>query len=151
MEKALRKHLPKGKFVGVTPQRSRAMAAVRGKGNATTEKRLRYALVRTGIGGWRLNAKDVLGKPDFFFSEAELAVFVDGCFWHGCPSCGHIPSKNKCFWKAKIERNSQRDHKITETLETKGFRVLRFWEHELRDDLPVCVGRIADVLEMHSG
>ncbi|MHB8974086.1 MAG: PDDEXK family nuclease [Pirellulaceae bacterium] len=85
------------------------MRAVRGRGNKSTETRLRLALVRAGISGWRLHAKEVHGKPDFFFPAASLAVFVDGCFWHGCPRCGHIPKAHALFWRTKIDRNKHRD------------------------------------------
>jgi G:T-mismatch repair DNA endonuclease (very short patch repair protein) len=81
-------------------------------------------------------------QPDFYFAQNGLAVFVDGCFWHGCERCGHLPSKNAAFWKAKIERNRQRDHEKTRALIAAGIKVLRFWEHELRDDLQSCVDEL---------
>ena len=146
MERVLREKLPGGDFRNVTPARSRAMSAVRGKGNASTERRFRLALVRAGIGGWKLHLKEIAGCPDFFFAHPELAVFTDGCFWHGCPKCGHLPSSNSGFWRAKIERNRLRDMEITEKLRVDGIEVLRFWEHELRDDLVGCVGIVRERL-----
>ncbi len=104
MEKALRRKLPGGRFENVSPVRSRAMAAVSGKGNITTERRLRLALVRAGIRGWQLHPKGLSGRPDFLFPEAKFAVFADGCFWHGWRKCGHVPSKHSDFWRAKIKR-----------------------------------------------
>lgn len=147
MEKALRQKLPGGRFENVSPVRSRAMAAVRGKGNATTERRLRLALVRAGIRGWQLHPKGLSGRPDFFFPEAKLAVFTDGCFWHGCRKCGHVPSKHTDFWRTKIERNRERDKEKTAQLQAQGFAVLRFWEHDLQDDLAECVAVVRDRLE----
>ena len=85
MEKILRRELPGGQFRDVTPARSRAMAAVRGKGNISTEQRLRLALVRAGVSGWTLHTKSIVGCPDFYFAKQRLAIFTDGCFWHGCP------------------------------------------------------------------
>ena len=146
MERALRKHLPGGKFENVSQKRSNAMKAVRGSGNKTTEGRLRLALVRAGVPGWTLRPRHVLGSPDFFFLESKLVVFVDGCFWHGCPRCGHFPKKNAAFWKAKIERNRERDSDTTRRLKAKGLTVLRFWEHELREDIESCVAKIADAI-----
>ncbi len=146
MEKALRRKLPNGRFENVSPVRSRAMAAVRGKGNITTERRLRLALVRAGISGWQLHPKGLSGRPDFFFPEAKLAVFTDGCFWHGCRKCGHVPSKHTDFWRAKIKRNRERDKEKTAQLQAQGFAVLRFLEHELRDDLAGCVTTVRDTL-----
>lgn len=142
MERALRQHLPGGAFSGVSATRSKAMSAVRGRGNKTTEKRLRLGLVRAGVRGWKLRPKGLRGNPDFIFPEARVAVFVDGCFWHGCPECGHVPQTNRPFWAAKIERNRERDRKTTEHLESEGFHVCRFWEHELGSNLGACVERV---------
>lgn len=146
METALRQHLPDGEFKGVSPKRSRAMAAVRGSNNKTTERRLRLALVRARISGWKLHMKTLPGRPDFYFPDGKLAVFVDGCFWHGCPKCGHFPRTNSAFWKAKIERNQDRDRRKTQKLIDGGYRVIRIWEHELQDNLTACVERIPNAL-----
>ena len=92
--------------------RSRTMAAVLCAGNRSTEWALRARLVRGGFRGWRLNAKDVLGRPDFVFDDERLAVFVDGCFWHGCPSCHRCPSSNRDYWIRKVGRNKSRDNAL---------------------------------------
>lgn len=149
MERKLRETLPGGKFEDVSPARSKAMAAVRGKGNKTTERRLRMALVRAGLTGWQMHPKNVLGSPDFFFPTSRLAVFVDGCFWHGCPLCGHIPQANNDFWTAKIARNRERDRKTNEGLFLQDFKVVRFWEHELTTALQRCVADLKDTLDDH--
>ena len=88
------------------------------------------ALVRTGIKGWTLHPT-ITGKPDFFFPKQRFALFVDGCFWHGCPRCGHIPSTRTLFWKNKIERNRVRDKRTVRILKADGIRSLRIWEHSL--------------------
>ena len=150
MERALRKHLPGGAFTEVSATRSKAMAAVRGHGNKTTERRFRLALVRAGVRGWQVRPKGLRGSPDFVFPEARLAVFADGCFWHGCPECGHVPRTNRPFWAAKIERNRERDKKTTEHLEAEGFHVLRIWEHELRDRLEACVATVETTIRNRS-
>jgi DNA mismatch endonuclease (patch repair protein) len=118
------------------------MAAVKGKGNKTTERRVRSALVRAAINGWNMHPKEITGRPDFYFPREKLAVFVDGCFWHGCAGCGHIPVTNTAFWQAKIERNRKRDVQTTETLIAKGIIVLRFWEHEVQNDVRSCLVRV---------
>ena len=146
METSLRQHLPDGEFKDVSPKRSHAMAAVRGKDNKTTERRLRLALVRAAVSGWKLHSKNIHGKPDFYFPEHKLALFVDGCFWHGCPNCGHFPNTNSAFWRAKIERNQERDRRTTQQLIDEGYYVTRMWEHELRDDLTACVDQIRKAL-----
>ncbi|MCA1961610.1 MAG: very short patch repair endonuclease [Desulfomonile sp.] len=142
MEKRLREKLPLGGFNDVSPIDSARQKAVRGTGNRSTELRLRAGLVRAGVAGWKVRPKPMRGNPDFVFLEQKIAVFVDGCFWHGCPSCGHVPSKNRAFWEAKLQRNRERDRAATADLTEKGFLVLRFWEHELRDDLGNCLNRI---------
>ncbi|MBD3240705.1 MAG: DNA mismatch endonuclease Vsr [Chitinivibrionales bacterium] len=139
MERALRKKLPEGGFVGTKPAHRRIMKGVRGKGNRTTESRMRGALAKAGMKGWSMNVAVLPGKPDFYFSSRRIAVFVDGCFWHGCPRCGHIPQTNSAFWREKIERNRKRDRTAASKLRGMGIRVLRFWEHQIRDDLPRCV------------
>jgi DNA mismatch endonuclease (patch repair protein) len=122
------------------------MAAVRGKGNKTTERRLRAALVRGRVSGWTLRPNDTPGRPDFFFEHERVAVFVDGCFWHGCPTCGHTPKTNTAFWAAKIARNRERDGDTTLKLHSCGIHVLRFWEHELSGSLSGCLGVIQNAL-----
>jgi DNA mismatch endonuclease (patch repair protein) len=133
MEKQLKKHLRNGRFCNVTKKRSSTMAAIRSKNNKTTELPLKMALVRSGITGWHANITSIKGKPDIYFIRQQLAVFVDGCFWHGCTKCGHIPKTRKSFWAAKIARNIERDRSINNFLEEGGVKVLRFWEHEVND------------------
>jgi DNA mismatch endonuclease, patch repair protein len=140
MERILRETLPEG--FRTTPQRSRQMSAVKGRGNRTTEQRFRAALVREGISGWKLAPKTVLGRPDFYFSGPRVAVFVDGCFWHGCRKCGHIPKSNQPFWDAKIQSTRIRDRRTTAQLRKQGIHVVRFWEHDLSLDLPDCIDRL---------
>ena len=92
-------------------------------------------LVRNHLRGWSTNYREIVGKPDFFFKQENVAIFIDGCFWHGCPQCGHIPKTRSDFWKAKITRNKERDMKVTSENEQKGVKVLRFWEHELKNKI----------------
>lgn len=142
----MKQHLPGGVFGDVKPKHSRRQSAVRGRGNKSTEMRMRFALVRAGVRGWTMNPKEVPGRPDFFFPLERVAVFVDGCFWHGCLACGHYPKKNSAFWRAKIERNRERDQQTSQKLRDAGYTVLRFWEHELREDLAGRVRRVAAAL-----
>ena len=133
MERYLKDVLGSSKFDGVCANRSRTMGSIRGKGNKTTELKLRMGFVRAGLCGFRLHVGDLPGKPDFFFESAKLAVFVDGCFWHGCPTCGHVPKTRSKFWAAKLLKNRERDEKKAGQLEELGIRVLRFWEHDLKN------------------
>jgi len=72
-----------------------------------------------------------LVKPDFVFPKSKLAVFVDGCFWHGCPRHFIRPRGNAAFWRKKIAANKARDRLVNRTLRRQGWKVLRIWEHEL--------------------
>lgn len=111
--------------------RSRVMASVKSSGNRSTEKRLRSALMRAKIRGWRTQARELIGTPDFVFDKKHLAVFVDGCFWHGCPHCYRRPSSSKIYWESKVKRNMARDKKVKSKLRRDGWSVIRVWEHEL--------------------
>jgi DNA mismatch endonuclease Vsr len=133
MERHLRLKLENGSFAGVTPTRSSIMSAIKGKSNKTTETTLRLALVRAAVSGWRLHARDIPGRPDFYFDVEKVAVFVDGCFWHGCSTCGHVPKTRSEFWGEKFKRNKARDLRVNRTLRCDGIRVIRIWEHVLKD------------------
>jgi DNA mismatch endonuclease (patch repair protein) len=137
MERHHKSMLEKGVFERVDPARSFIMGRIKGKSNRTTEVRLRMALVRAGISGWELHDPSVRGRPDFFFSKSRVAVFVDGCFWHGCPRCGHIPRTRSAFWEAKFQRNKTRDARNGRALRKDGIVVIRVWEHSLKNQIGV--------------
>lgn len=111
--------------------RSELMARVRSHGNKNTELRLIQVFRDAGITGWRRGSK-LVGKPDFVFQKLKAAVFVDGCFWHGCPEHGSSPKTRASFWLAKITGNKARDRRVNRILKIQGWNVLRIWEHELR-------------------
>jgi len=113
-------------------ERSALMSKVRSVGNRSTEKRLRLALVRSETSGWRMHPRSIPGQPDFWFPRRRVAVFVDGCFWHGCPRCFRLPKANRKYWRSKIDGNRKRARRIARLLRAKGIRVLRVWEHRLR-------------------
>jgi len=142
VERVLKNTLPSGRFERVSPTRSATMRAVKGKGNKTTELAVRMALVRAGVRGWRMHARDIEGVPDLYFPRKRVAVFLDGCFWHGCPRCGHVPKENNPYWAAKLARNRARDKKKNQMLRRAGVRVLRIWEHDIKKDISKCVARV---------
>lgn len=111
-------------------KRSEVMSRIRGRGNKDTELALARLFRVHRIMGWRRN-QPVFGKPDFVFSKLKLAIFVDGCFWHGCPKHCNQPANNRAFWFRKLSSNKSRDALVTRTLRRAGWRVLRVWEHEL--------------------
>ncbi len=111
-------------------KRSAVMSAIRARDNRDTELRLIEIMRAGGITGWRRGSK-LIGKPDFVFPLLKLVVFVDGCFWHGCPRHATRPKTNAAFWRKKIAANQARDRLVNRTLRSLGWRVLRVWEHEL--------------------
>lgn len=112
-------------------QRSFTMSRIRSRGNKTTEKRLEEILRAYGVEGWK-SQMDLVGKPDFVFKDQRLAVFVDGCFWHGCPKCRLAPKTNVEYWTNKIRRNRKRDRDVKRILAAEGWMVKRIWEHSLK-------------------
>jgi DNA mismatch endonuclease (patch repair protein) len=107
------------------------MSAIRSRGNKSTEKAIRFRMIRAGVRGWTLCGADLPGKPDFVFERARLVVFVDGCYWHGCPTCYRAPTSNTAYWSEKFATNKARDRNVGRLLRANGWRVVRFWEHEI--------------------
>jgi len=118
-------------------RRSEIMAAIRSSGTKPERLVLELTrrLVRQELGrSTRIlaNATFVPGTPDVYVPSLRLALFVDGCFFHGCPIHGHIPKSNKRYWTRKLIRNVRRDDRVRRNLRRNGLSVWRFWEHELR-------------------
>ncbi|MCX7424495.1 MAG: very short patch repair endonuclease [Planctomycetia bacterium] len=117
-----------------TPKRrSEIMGLIRSRGNRTTELRLVRIMRRYKIKGWRRGSK-LPGRPDFVFPRSQVAVFVDGDFWHGNPRKKRLPKSNTSYWQEKIRSNRARDRKINRALKALGWRVVRIWESSLRDE-----------------
>ena len=114
-------------------KRSAVMAAIRSTGNKVTELGLARIFRAHGIKGWRRHLP-LPGKPDFVFQKERVAVFVDGCFWHGCPKHLRMPKSNKAYWRRKIATNRMRDVRVRRVLRQGGWRVVRIWEHELKNE-----------------
>jgi DNA mismatch endonuclease (patch repair protein) len=112
-------------------KRSQVMAAIHSRGNKATELKLISIFRDNGLTGWRRNQK-LSGNPDFIFRKERLAVFVDGCFWHGCRWHCRMPQDNRPYWKRKISSNVARDRLTTRALRRIGWRVIRVWEHSLK-------------------
>lgn len=157
-------------------KRSEVMSRIRSRGNARTEMRM-VALFRTQrITGWRRHLRlkvpskanctatttgtakqkrptlpqppaPLLIHPDFVFPTRKVVVFVDGCFWHGCPRCYVRPKQNRKFWDAKREGNQARDKKQSRALRAAGWKVIRLWEHELaKKREPLLLAKLQRVL-----
>ncbi|MBX3708278.1 MAG: very short patch repair endonuclease [Gammaproteobacteria bacterium] len=113
-----------------TPERSYIMSRIRSRGNKSTELAMLFILREHKIKGWRRHLP-LQGNPDFCFPKNRLVIFVDGCFWHGCPKCYRMPKKNVAFWTDKVKRNILRDKKNNRMLRKDNWTVLRIWEHSL--------------------
>ena len=104
------------------------------------ELALRRALHRRGV-RFRVSRRDLPGRPDIVLVRLRLAIFVDGCFWHGCPRHHVSPKANAAFWRSKIDGNRTRDRRNTAALRKLGWRVVRVWEH---DDVQAVAERLAE-------
>jgi DNA mismatch endonuclease (patch repair protein) len=131
--------------------RSRTMRAVRGR-NTAPELALRRALWAAGLRGYRIAPKAVPGAPDVAYPGLKFAVFIDGCFWHGCPQHCRRPSSNTEYWHKKLDRNIERDQRTTAGLEAGGWVVLRLWEHEVTGSVDAAVTKILNLVsELRAG
>ena len=114
-------------------KRSEIMKKVQSKNNKSTELKLMQIFKDNNIHGWRRNYK-VKGHPDFVFLDKKIAIFVDGCFWHGHNCRNTKPKTNQEYWDKKRERNIKHDKEITEYFENRGWTVIRIWECELKSN-----------------
>lgn len=124
------------------------MARVRGRGNQSTEEKLARLFRRSSIKGWRRHLR-LPGTPDFAFPDNRVVVFVDGCFWHGCPKHATYPTIRRAFWQKKFADNKARDLRVNRRLRQLGWRVVRIWECALIRSGEACIRRIQTALESH--
>lgn len=128
-------------------KRSAVMSRIRSHGNKDTELALIQLFRTAKITGWRRN-QPLPGKPDFVFIKNRLAIFVDGCFWHGCNAHSKPPKTNCDYWREKLARNKRRDRAVSSELKRGGWKVLRFWEHDLsRRKRSRAIARLRKALE----
>ena len=121
-------------------QRRKNMQNIRST-NTIPEKKLAYALRKQGLYFAR-NVSVLTGKPDIIFRRKKVAVFVDSDFWHGNPKKLIQPQTNYSYWLQKIERNKQRDKEVNKLLKLQGWKVLRFWEHQIKNNQQKVVNKI---------
>lgn len=126
--------------------KSAQMARVRSQ-NTDAEWILRRALWSQGL-RYRVLDRTLPGTPDLSFRRAQVAVFVDGCFWHGCPEHYTAPKAHNRFWREKLRRNRERDRTVGKQLAASGWCAVRVWEHELYEQLPGVVERIQRLVEI---
>ena len=117
--------------------------------NTKPELIFRKALWKKGI-RYRVNNKQLPGKPDVSIKKYKLAIFIDGEYWHGYNWDERKPKlkTNKRFWIPKIERNMQRDNEVNLELNDMGYTIFRFWAHELKDNLNTCINDVMVYLHL---
>jgi len=129
----------------------RVMRSVRRRDTAP-EVELRRMLYSKGL-RYRIDARPeklLRCKADLVFRRHRLCIFVDGCFWHGCPEHGRVPQTNADWWQEKIADNRSRDSRQQNALESLGWTVLRFWEHDLRSNLFSCIAQVVSATNSQS-
>jgi len=120
------------------------MSSIRGK-NTHPEITIRRILWSVGK-RYRIHDTTVFGKPDISNKKKVVAIFIDGCFWHGCKKCYEEPKTNTDFWRKKILSNKHRREEVVRHLKQDGWTMLQFWEHEIRQNPYAVVERILKVL-----
>jgi DNA mismatch endonuclease (patch repair protein) len=118
--------------IPTSAEKSAMMSRVKSRGNLSTEIALLKIFQDFKITGWRRNST-IFGSPDFIFPKSKIAVFVDGCFWHSCPKHKTAPATNVEFWENKLRRNRKRDLTVNRELSALGWRVVRIWQHSLKN------------------
>ncbi len=112
-------------------KRSQIMKSVKSSGNKSTEEKLISYFKEKRIVGWKRHYS-VKGHPDFVFLDKRIAIFVDGCFWHGHDCRNTSPSDNAEYWNKKRQKNREHDKEVTELFLGRGWNVIRIWECELQ-------------------
>lgn len=124
-------------------QRSKNMKAI--KSQSMLENAITKALWRKGF-RFRKNAK-MFGKPDISIKKYKIVIFIDSCFWHCCPIHGNMPKSNQEYWTKKLARNVSRDKEVNQYYQENGWKVMRIWEHEFKQDFDAAVDSIADFIK----
>ncbi len=123
-------------------KRSEIMSKIKSK-NTKLELDFRKKIWNKGL-RYRLHY-NIHGKPDLVFVSKKIAIFIDSCFWHKCPKHFRQPKSNKKYWIPKIKRNLTRDKEINKLLKKEGWKVLRFWEHDLLGNENNCLKKIIHI------
>ncbi|WP_338129280.1 very short patch repair endonuclease [Bacillus infantis] len=125
-------------------QRRKNMQAIKSK--SKLEDLVTKALWKRGI-RFRKNVKELFGKPDIAIKKYKVVVFIDSCFWHVCPIHGNIPKSNETYWGKKLEGNQKRDMEVTKYYIENGWRILRIWEHEIKEDINSVLDKIVGTIQ----
>lgn len=124
--------------------RSKIMSSIRSK-NTQPELVIRKMIWSKGK-RYRIHDRTVYGTPDISNRRKKLAVFIDGCFWHGCRKCSTVPQTNTSFWKKKISDNRKRRKKVVSKLKLDGWNMMEFWEHDVKENPNLVASKISGLL-----
>lgn len=125
-------------------QRRKTMQAI--KSQSHLENTVSKALWKKGI-RFRKNVQSLCGTPDIVIQKYKVVIFIDSCFWHGCPIHGNRPKPNQEFWNKKLDRNIERDAEITQYYKDKNWNIMRVWEHDIKDDFENTIDEIAEFIQ----
>ena len=130
-------------------KRSEIMSHIRAKNTGLERDFLKKlsALSHKAEFRYRKHYSGLDGKPDIAFPARKVAVFIDGCFWHGCPSHSRVPFSNVAYWKNKLKRNQARDKEVNKSLRKEGWVVVRIWEHQIKKRPDWAINKIMQALE----
>jgi len=122
----------------LTPsQRRKNMSLIKSK-NTDIELLIKKRLHKKNL-KFKSNLSSLPGKPDIVFEKNRLVVFLDSCFWHQCPYHKNIPKTNKRYWIPKLAKNKERDKAVSKLLRKDGWKVIRFWEHQVKNNMDKCI------------
>ena len=113
------------------------MSKIRSK---ETKLELKFKKLMTGLRFWY--QPKIMGRPDFASKKLKIAIFIDSCFWHKCPKHFRKPNSNKSYWNTKIDRNVKRAKEVNRILKNEGWKVIRFWEHDIIKNPKKCINKI---------
>lgn len=123
--------------------RSKTMSAIRSQ--SKLENVFSKSLWHKGI-RFRKNVRKLKGTPDIVIQKYKVVIFIDSCFWHGCPIHYKRPKSNQEFWDNKIARNKERDQEVNAYYFEKGWHCMRVWEHRIKTDREAIVEEIAEFI-----
>ena len=121
-------------------KRSETMRSIKSR-NTLFEKKIKKTLRRAGF-KFKSNVVNMTGKPDIVFPKQKAVIFLDSCFWHGCKRHCRLPQAHHSYWKTKIDNNKKRDKQVNKIYRKMGWKILRFWEHELKNDSDSILSKI---------
>ncbi|MDI6766774.1 MAG: very short patch repair endonuclease [Bacteroidota bacterium] len=127
-------------------QRSKNMRNIRSK-DTLMETKIRSCIHGLGF-RFRKNVLELPGKPDIVFPSYKVVVFLDSCFWHMCPYHHNIPKTRRSYWFPKLIRNKERAKEVNKKLKNEGWKIIRLWEHQVKNNFDKCIMEIISTLRL---